>query len=272
MKLLSIGAFARATRLSPKVLRLYDESRLLEPVRVGPDTGYRWYSVPQIAVAQQVAQLRRLDMPLARIRALIDLPPEAKAAELAVFWAEQRQGWQAKEELVAYLTNHLTGQEITMYDVSVRTIPARTVLSTTENLTADEIGAFATPLYAEFGGPAVPRPEGDAGRPFLRYHSEIGNDSDGQVEFCCPINPADVDRITRLYSDMTPSVEEAGREAFVSVPKSNMMTTVGFESLMQWVHDHDETSDWKPRQIFLRDPATAEATDIVYELAIALRD
>lgn len=56
-----------------------------------------------------------------------------------------------------------------MYDVSVRTIPARTLLSTMENLTADEIGAFATPLYAEFGGPAVPRPEGDAGRPFLRY-------------------------------------------------------------------------------------------------------
>jgi len=51
-----------------------------------------------------------------------------------------------------------------------------------------------------------------------------------------------------------------------------MMTTVGFESLMRWVHDNGESSDWKPRQIFLRDPATAEATDIVFELAIALRD
>lgn len=90
MKLLSIGAFARATRLSPKALRLYDESRLLEPVHVDPDTGYRWYSVPQIAVAQQVAQLRRLDMPLARIRTVIGLTPEAMAAEVAAFWDEQR--------------------------------------------------------------------------------------------------------------------------------------------------------------------------------------
>lgn len=42
--------------------------------------------------------------------------------------------------------------------------------------------------------------------------------------------------------------------------------------LLEPVHDHGETSDWKPRRIFLCDPATAEATDIVYESAIALRD
>ena len=34
VKLLTIGAFARAARLSPKSLRLYDELGLLKPVRV----------------------------------------------------------------------------------------------------------------------------------------------------------------------------------------------------------------------------------------------
>ena len=33
MQLLTIGAFARASRLSPKALRIYDELGLLRPVR-----------------------------------------------------------------------------------------------------------------------------------------------------------------------------------------------------------------------------------------------
>ncbi|WP_234392809.1 MULTISPECIES: MerR family DNA-binding transcriptional regulator [Actinomycetes] len=37
--LLTIGAFARLARLSPKALRLYDEMNLLPPARVDPDTG-----------------------------------------------------------------------------------------------------------------------------------------------------------------------------------------------------------------------------------------
>ncbi|MCW2907565.1 MAG: hypothetical protein JWL68_2354, partial [Actinomycetia bacterium] len=37
--MLTIGEFARASRLSPKALRLYDELRLLTPARVDPDSG-----------------------------------------------------------------------------------------------------------------------------------------------------------------------------------------------------------------------------------------
>ncbi|CAM5401545.1 HTH merR-type domain-containing protein OS=Streptomyces aurantiogriseus OX=66870 GN=GCM10010251_39740 PE=4 SV=1 [Streptomyces aurantiogriseus] len=44
MEWLTIGAFAKACRLSPKALRLYDELELLRPARVDPDTGYRYYT------------------------------------------------------------------------------------------------------------------------------------------------------------------------------------------------------------------------------------
>jgi hypothetical protein len=40
--------------------------------------------------------------------------------------------------------------------------------------------------------------------------------------------------------------------------------------LHQWLIDHDEQADWRPRQTFLVDPATAAAADPVYELAISL--
>ena len=42
--LMSIGEFARRSRLSPKALRLYDELDLLEPTRVDDGSGYCYYS------------------------------------------------------------------------------------------------------------------------------------------------------------------------------------------------------------------------------------
>ena len=68
MELMTIGAFARASRLSAKALRLYDELGLLPPARVDPASGYRFYAPAQLEQARLVAWLRRLDLPLARIR------------------------------------------------------------------------------------------------------------------------------------------------------------------------------------------------------------
>jgi protein phosphatase len=54
-ELLTIGAFARLTRLTPKALRLYDELGLLPPVRVDPASGYRYYEPAQLERARLVA-------------------------------------------------------------------------------------------------------------------------------------------------------------------------------------------------------------------------
>ena len=44
---LSIGEVSQLTRLSPKALRLYGEFGLLQPARVDPDSGYRFYGEDQ---------------------------------------------------------------------------------------------------------------------------------------------------------------------------------------------------------------------------------
>ncbi|MFC9436545.1 MerR family transcriptional regulator [Nocardia sp. NPDC057030] len=270
MQLLTIGAFARLARLSPKALRLYADSGLLSPAQVDPDTGYRWYSAGQLPQARQIARLRQLDMPLARIRETLAQPAEQRVRVLAAYWDEHERAFAAKRQLAEFLIDQLTGRKVTMYEVSIRTIPERTVLSCTESLTADRIGEFATPLFALFGGPSVPRPEGSAGLPFLRYHGELGPDEPAPVEFCCPITESDIDAVTRRFPDMLVRREPAGREIYLGVPKSDMMSALGFEALHQWLIDHDEQSDWRPRQVFLRDPARAGDSDTVYELAALL--
>ncbi|MCK8680533.1 MerR family transcriptional regulator [Streptomyces lichenis] len=108
MRLLTIGAFARASRLSPKALRLYDELGLLTPARVDPLTGYRHYAPEQLEHARLVAWLRRLGMPLARIQRIGTLDADAAAQEIRAFWARVEAETAERRHLAAFLVDHLS--------------------------------------------------------------------------------------------------------------------------------------------------------------------
>ncbi|MCC6438908.1 MAG: MerR family DNA-binding transcriptional regulator [Acidimicrobiales bacterium] len=57
-----IGMFSRASSLSIKALRAYHEQALLVPASVDPRTGYRAYTVAQLADAAIIVRLRALDV------------------------------------------------------------------------------------------------------------------------------------------------------------------------------------------------------------------
>jgi DNA-binding transcriptional MerR regulator len=69
--LVPIGRFARATRLSVKTLRFYDEMGLLRPAAVDPHSGYRYYNWDQLECAERIRLLRSLDLPLEEVRGII---------------------------------------------------------------------------------------------------------------------------------------------------------------------------------------------------------
>lgn len=107
---MSIGDAARASGLSPKALRLYDESGLLRPAEVDPVTGYRWYAADQLDRARLVARLRLAGMPLARIRVVADLAGDsgrAAAAELRSWWRQAEADTAAARGLVGDLVTEL---------------------------------------------------------------------------------------------------------------------------------------------------------------------
>ncbi|MFC4471738.1 MerR family transcriptional regulator [Streptomyces xiangluensis] len=108
MEMLTIGAFAKACRLSPKALRLYDELELLRPARVDPETGYRYYALEQLEQARLVAWLRRLGMPLARIREVCALEPASAATEIRAYWAQVEAETATRRDLAAFLVDHLS--------------------------------------------------------------------------------------------------------------------------------------------------------------------
>jgi protein phosphatase len=116
VELLTSGEFARASRLSRKALRLYDELGLLRPLRTDPLTGYRLYAPAQLEQARLVAWLRRLGMPLARIRAVSALPPARAAADLAAYWDQVEAETTARRELATFLIGYLSGRNAAMHD------------------------------------------------------------------------------------------------------------------------------------------------------------
>lgn len=66
-ELISIGEFARRTRLTASALRFYDDAGLLHPEEVDPLSGYRMYSESQLEKASQLRQLRLIGMPLSTV-------------------------------------------------------------------------------------------------------------------------------------------------------------------------------------------------------------
>ncbi|MFG2407553.1 protein phosphatase 2C domain-containing protein [Streptomyces brevispora] len=114
MGLLTIGTFAKASRLSPKALRLYDELGLLTPARVDPVTGYRLYAPEQLGQARLVAWLRRLGMPLARIQHVCTLEADSAAQEIRAFWAQVEADTAARRDLAAFLIDRLSWKDPAM--------------------------------------------------------------------------------------------------------------------------------------------------------------
>src|SRR4051794_34864133 len=187
--LLLIGDFSTRSRLPPRALRLYDELGLLVPVHVDPANGYRWYAVDQLHRAQVVALLRRLDMPLARIREVLNLPAPEAAAEVRAYWAEAEHAVAGRAATVEYLSHLLENGAEPMnhnYDVSIRPVADRALLSAIRHVNESDAGSTMGSLLGRMRT-AGPGPGGVDGCPFAIYHGEVSADSDGPMEIVRPV-------------------------------------------------------------------------------------
>ncbi|MFB7228098.1 MerR family transcriptional regulator [Streptomyces fimicarius] len=109
-ELVTIGEFARLSRLSAKALRRYDELGLLRPALVDPVNGYRYYDPAQAEEARLVAWLRRIGMPLSRIGRVVALDAGAAAVEIRAYWARVEAETAARRDLAMYLVDHLSAE------------------------------------------------------------------------------------------------------------------------------------------------------------------
>ncbi|MDD7388097.1 MAG: MerR family transcriptional regulator [Lachnospiraceae bacterium] len=62
-----IGAFASMNRVTVKALRFYEEQGLLYPATIDPESGYRYYTLNQMAALHQISALKQAGFTLEEI-------------------------------------------------------------------------------------------------------------------------------------------------------------------------------------------------------------
>ncbi|MFH8609108.1 MerR family transcriptional regulator [Streptomyces sp. NPDC018029] len=239
MGMLTIGAFAKASRLSPKALRLYDELGLLPPARVDPVTGYRLYAPDQLDRARLVAWLRRLGMPLARIQHVCALDAGAAAREVRAYWARVEAETAARRDLAAFLVDHLSWKDSALSDATSPTP------SPTPSLTPSPTAEPATLgiRYAALSDTGLVR---KSNQDTAYAGSRLLAVADGFGRGGAPASAAAVDTLKRLETETIPAgsllnvledaVEEARRAvAGVTGPPQEDGTTL---TALLWTGSH----------------------------------
>ena len=262
--LMSIGEFARLSRLSPKALRLYDELGLLEPMRVDDDSGYRYYSAAQLDRARLIAALRQLQIPLAEIKSIVDLEPTAAAERIAEHWNAAENQHTARRDLARYLIGRMQGKRQAMYEVATRDIPARSVLCVKRSVEGnDGTWAFGKEFISILRNHDLPKIDGRAGAVYCIWWGEVNDDSDGPLEWCRPVPIDQAEQLAIQVPELVLRDEPAHREAFIQLgrwphPEPAQWPLIG-QSLLDWSQEHKvQPIDLGVRMTYLADSTVPE--------------
>ena len=184
--LLPIGMFSRASSLSIKTLRAYHEGGILVPARVDPWSGYRSYTVDQLADAAVVVRLRALDLPLEQVREVLRArDPEVTRRILL----EHRIGMEARlaatERIVAEL--QAGSAPTTHTPVHVRTESATDTVRLVAEVRDTDLWAFLEEAYDRLAAALRAVGATPSGPPGALYPPEIAEEGVEHVEAYLPV-------------------------------------------------------------------------------------
>jgi DNA-binding transcriptional MerR regulator len=272
-----ISDLARITRVSPRMLRHYDEIGLFKPNLV-LENGYREYSVSQIPILnrilalkdlgfslEQLTELLREDFALDRLRELLTL----KRAELEARVLEEQE---RLERVEARLRTIELEDDMTDFDVTVKTLPAQLVASvrngSLEKRTPDglrDIGAYFETMraYLEKHGldaNSVPNT--------LLWHGQ--NVTDGpEAELVVPLEHPIPESDQVCVLEM-PEIRAAATLEFRGRYDDEHMTGA-FKALHHWVESNGYQTTGATRQVFLGGDGSGNPHRFLIELQVPIQ-
>jgi len=264
-RLLTIGVFARRSRLSPKALRLYDRLGLLTPALVDEGNGYRRYRECQLETARLIALLRRLDMPLTTVAEIVAAPQDRRAELVTSYWETVERRRASQRELVAHLRIRLSGEEgsFEMYEIHERDVPEQIVLTEQRHLRAHELPDWLSVTIGRLVGTAQAN-GGVAAPVFVVYHGEVNEDSDGPVEVCVPVG------VEVEAAETAIRREPAHREAYTRITKAQVeypQILSAYDAVAGWIGSEARTIAGSPREVYFTDFMAAAPSDEVCDIA-----
>jgi effector-binding domain-containing protein len=267
--LLPIGRFAKATRLSVKALRHYDELGLLRPAWVDPSSGYRYYRPAQANQAEAIRILRSVEMPLEEIAELLaEGGGEAAAKRLRLHRERLEARLAEHRRMLAFLERLLEKEGVMPYEVTVKELPAQPVAATrtTTDLRriASSISTGVHLLLDELGRRGIE----PAGPLQVVYHAEQVLDADtaAPIEICFPV-AAPFQGSGEVYG-----AELAGGPAAVTVHRGPY-AEIGpaYHTVSGWIADHGHELAGGPREVYLNVPGEVPEADLLTEVRWPIR-
>jgi DNA-binding transcriptional MerR regulator len=268
--LLTIGVFARRSRLSMKALRLYDRLGLLKPADVDPESGYRRYRESQLVAARLVVMLRRLDMPLAQVAEIVAVPYPVAVGRLTSYWEAFERRVAGQRELVAHIRSRLSGEKGTFAfgEIRQREVPRQLVLTEQRHVQVEQLPVWIGAAMGRLMTSAQQKHGGVAGHPFVVYYGEINEDSDGPAEACVPIDAGQA-----AWRDRAIRQESAHREAYVRLRKAQVafpQIASAYDGVTAWVASQGLAVAGSPREVYFADFVSARPTDEVCDVALPI--
>jgi effector-binding domain-containing protein len=254
-----IGRFARASRLSIKSLRNYDESGLLRPALVDPESGYRYYRIEQLARADAIRSLRMVGMPLAKIGETLD--GEAPNETLMSHLVELETQRDELDRMMQQLQLRIETKEYVMStEVTVKTSEAITALGHRTTTTAK--GIF-TDIPAGFDRVMTTLVEGGVdpvGAPFTLYHQAPDGDTDGDIVMCVPVATiADEDDLESVVIPAGAAASIIHRGSYDDMGRSHAAAAA-------WIQEHGHQITGPTREVYLNSPAEVAEPDLLTEV------
>ncbi len=258
--LMPIGRFARASRLSVKSLRNYDQSGLLPAALIDPSSGYRYYRLEQLARADAIRSLRMVDMPLSKIVEILDGTDSDRVLTSHLATLERQRD--ELDRMSQQLRRRIHLKEYTMSsDVTIKAQPALIAAAhrtpTTYSRIFSDIPAGFGKVMAFLGNENVD----PAGIPFTLYHQAPDAESEGDIAMCVPISMevdagGDVELI-EFAPTVTASVVHQG--GYDDMGES-------YATVSAWIHERGHRIVGPHREVYLNSPDQVDEADLLTEI------
>ena len=260
-----IGRFARASRLSIKSLRNYDESGLLRPVLIDPQSGYRYYRIEQLARADAIRSLRMVGMPLAKIGETLD--GEAPTETLMSHLVELETQRDELDRMMQQLQRRIETKEYVMSTaVTVKQYEAITAVGHRTSTTAKGIFSDIPAGFERVLGTLFETGIDPVGPPFTLYHQAPDGDTDGNIMMCVPVDQAAVNGDDDLGSIAI------GAGAAASIIHRGSYEDMGrsHAAIAAWIQERGHQIVGETREVYLNSPAEVAESDLLTEVLVPI--
>ena len=200
--LVTIGEFSRLSHLSAKALRHYHDVGLLVPTAIDT-SGYRRYGLEQVHQAQLISRLRRLEMPVPDIKAVLAAPDDqTRDRAIAEHLRRMEETLGRTTQVVASL-RALLEPEPQPLAVEFRTVPDLSVLAIRETVQHNEIQAWCEAAFPALYESLARIGSDPAGAGGASYDVDFFEQHIGEVVAYVPVAGA-VGGVGRAHHDTLP--------------------------------------------------------------------